>query len=162
MGNEGGAISGMDGADDNVADWFESDGVDDDLCTEEDRQFLAALRDHAIAARWPCDPDDTFVFHVDNRGRSELHVILTIQDAEWTRRLSSYGLVFGGSRIIGDRVHDQTYDFEERTDAAMEFSGSLDFLVARAAGWFESILSPRRDSPGTILARDEQTEMGQG
>jgi hypothetical protein len=148
------------GVDDDAADWFESDGVDDDLFTDADRQFLAALRERAIADGWPCEPDDTFVFHVDNRGRSELHVILTIGDAQWTRRLFTYGLVFDGSHVIGDRVHDQTYDFEGATEAAMEFSGPLAFLVDRAAEWFASILerrSPRKDSSG-----DGATGVGQG
>lgn len=121
--------------------WF--DLPDEELDSEADRIFLAALRARAESRGWACDPDDTQAFQFRNLDHDELKLVLTLGDFEQNEILFSYGLVFDGSRIFGDLVHDQTFDFELGTIAHVEAAGTPESLAERAAEWFEAIVGWR-------------------
>ena len=61
----------------------------------------------------------------------------------WLHVWLTCGLEFDGTRIAGgDVYHGIPFDREGlRIDAAMEHSGSVEFLVERAGEWFEWLLS---------------------
>jgi hypothetical protein len=121
---------------DEAARWFELDDDEDEDITETDRWFLAVLRQHAADGwRW-CDPDDTHAFHDHHR----LRMVLSVSDHGCATHLLTYGLAFDGDRIVGDRVHDQTWDFENATADRFEAEGSVPYLATRAERWLASIL----------------------
>lgn len=123
------------------ADWYD---LDEDtaaaLCGNADKEFLDALRHRARAANWSCDPDDTQARHFRERGHTALRVLLILGDEESSQHLLTFGLVFDGSRIVADEVHEQAYDFLTRTPARLEAAGRPADLAQAAAEWFETLL----------------------
>lgn len=129
---------GGDGAE--LSQWFERYDDDSEVpFSAAGVAFLAGLRARAVARRWPCHPGETASLLEYRNGL--LEVLLFLSDEETRRGLITFGLIFDGQRIVGDRVHDQVFDFEEPSEAAIEFSGSLDSLVERAGEWFEWLLT---------------------
>lgn len=119
--------------------WFEfyDDTVEVDPSSAADRAFLAGLRARAVSHVWPCDPDETFAYHAIDDDQHLLRV------GVWLHVWLTCGLEFDGTRIAGgDVYHGIPFDREGlRSDAAMEHSGSVEFLVERAGEWFEWLLS---------------------
>lgn len=128
-------------AEDEVIGWFELNDDGEDRCSEVDQRFLILLRDRAVADEWSCDPEDTMAFHIHNGDRGNLEVVMSLDDNDLPCHLFAFGIVFDGSRIVGDRVDGQTYRFHEPTSKAIEFTGTPEYLAERAVEWFESILS---------------------
>ena len=122
------------------ADWYE---LDDEaaaaLTTEADAVFLRVLRERAETSRWSCDPDDTQARHFREAENGGLRLLLILCDDESSSLLITFGLVFDGSRVVGDEVHSQTYEFLAATPAHLEASGSPAELAERAADWFEAL-----------------------
>jgi len=131
--------SGGPGPADDITEWFELDDYEGDNSSEADRQFLGILRERA--AGWAFEPEDTSAYHVWVIDRYELRVILDLSDHDARLHLLTYGVVFDGSRITGDRLHGQTHDFELPTADRIEDTGPVPYLAAKAARWFESILA---------------------
>jgi hypothetical protein len=118
--------------------WFEfyDDTIEVDPSTEADRAFLAGLRARAVANAWPCEPDDTWAYHAIDDDQHLLRV------GVWLQTWLTCGVEFDGMRIVGgETYHEIPFDFEGPTDAAMEFTGSVEFLVERAGEWFEWLVS---------------------
>jgi hypothetical protein len=127
-----------------VADpgWFEfyDDTIEADPGSAADRAFLAGLRARAVSYAWPCEPYDTWTYHAIGDDRHLLRVGVWLDDDENRRSLLTYGVEFDGTRIVGgESYHEIPFDLEGATE--LEFSGSVEFLVARAAEWFEWLLS---------------------
>lgn len=123
------------------ANWFDLDGDHDLPSTAADVAFLQALRGRATTHDWDCDSEETFGFHTREAGGLKLHVGLTFTDYELSKGLMTFVLTVDGHRVFGDQVSDQTYEFRDRTEAAVEFSGPQEQLAERAAEWFEDLLS---------------------
>jgi hypothetical protein len=121
--------------------WFEIDDFDEGRSTERDRRFLDLLRERAVADAWRCAPEETFAFITLFDGIHELMVGVTLGDSAARQHLLAFGVAFDGSRIIGDRVHDQTHDFERATPARFHDEGPVQHLAAVTARWFASILT---------------------
>jgi hypothetical protein len=128
------------GPDDEVMQWFELDDFDEDRSTEADQMFLELLRERAVADGWRIGPEASWAHITLFDGIHELWVGLSLDDDRARLLLMSFGVAFDGSRVIGDRVHDQTHDFEEPTPARFQDEGSVAYLAAATARWFESIL----------------------
>lgn len=128
------------GPDDEVMQWFELDDFDEGRSTEADQMFLDLLRERAVADGWRCAPEESFADITLFDGIHELRVVLSLGDDRARQHLMAFGVAFDGSRVIGDRVHDQTHDFEEATPARFQDEGSVAYLAAVTARWFESIL----------------------
>ena len=146
-----------------LEEWFDLDGDNGLPSSEADVTFLAALRARAVSHRWPYDWVDTYANHTYLNGDYVLTAGMLLCDAEKSRGLITFALFFDGKRIIGDQVHDQIHDFmydiRGPTEAAMEFSGTLEALVARAVEWFEWLLTwpiERREwfEDGTLVYRE--------
>lgn len=125
---------------DGVADqgWFEfyDDTIEADPSTDADRLFLAGLRARAVSHAWPCDPDDSWAYHAIEGDQHLLRVGVRL--ATWL----TCGVEFDGRHIVGGETYNEVpFDFEGPTDAAMEFTGSVESLVERAAEWFEWLVS---------------------
>lgn len=118
--------------------WFEfiDDTIEVHPSTEADRAFLAGLRARAAAKAWDCEPDDTWAYHEIDDGQHLLRV--TVWLATWL----TCGVEFDGTSLVGgETYHGIPFDFEGPTDAEMEFTGSVEFLVEQAGKWFEWLLS---------------------
>jgi hypothetical protein len=119
--------------------WFEfyDDTIEVDPSSVADRAFLAGLRARAVSHAWPCEPDDTWTYHAIDDDQHLLRV------GVWLDVWLTCGLEFDGTRIVGGDVYREIpFDLERlRPDAAMEHSGSVEFLVERAGEWFEWLLS---------------------
>lgn len=120
------------------AAWFEfyDDSITVDPSSDADRAFLAGLRARAVSQGWPVQGWDTWAYHDLDDGRHLLRV------GVWVANWLTFGVEFDGSGIRGDAVHHEIpFDIERPTEAAMEHTGSVEFLVQRAAEWFEWLLS---------------------
>lgn len=113
--------------------WFEDDG---DL-GEADRAFAAALRIRATS--WPADPTST---RIDSPQLGHALIAwLDVDDPGSNLSLMTVGVHLKGSRLRGDKLHNQLFTLpEEPTSLALEASGNPQKLANRAADWFESIL----------------------
>jgi hypothetical protein len=126
---------------DRVADpgWFEfyDDTIEVDPSSVAGRAFLAGLRARAVSHAWPCDPYDTWTYHAIDDDQHLLRV------GVWLHVWLTCGLEFDGTRIVGGDVYSEIpFDLEGlHPDAAMEHSGSVEFLMERAVEWFEWLLS---------------------
>lgn len=129
----------VDGAPD--PEWFEfyDDTIAVDPSSAADRAFLAGLRARAVSQGWPCEPYDTWTYHAIGH-QHLLRVGVWLDDDENQRSLLTYGVEFDGARIVGGECYHEI-PFDRKGAAELEFSGSVEFLVARAAEWFEWLLS---------------------
>lgn len=130
----------VDGAAD--SGWFEfyDDTIEFHPSSAADSAFLAGLRARAASHAWACEPSDTWTYHAVDGDRHLLRVGVWLDDDENRRALLTYGVEFDGTRIVGgESYHDIPFDLEGPTE--LEFSGSVEFLVERAAEWFEWLLS---------------------
>ncbi len=121
--------------------WFDLDGDRGLPSSAADVAFLRALRERAMTREWDCDSEETFGFHAPHGDGLILVVGLSFTDYETSKALMTFALTFNGNRVFGDRVHDQTYEFTGRTEAAFEYSGPGEQLADRAAEWFEELLT---------------------
>lgn len=153
--------------------WFEfyDDTITVDPSSAADRVFLAGLRARAVSHTWSCDPGDTWAYHELDDGQHLLRVGMWLDDDDDEHRAGLYtcGVEFNGTRVIGgDAYHDIPFDLDAHSAGSIEFSGTVEALVDRAAEWFEWMLSrpiERRDwleSGQLVCRRWVMADTGQG
>ena len=122
-------------------DWFEywDDSLEEEPLSEAERVFLTGLRARAAAGTWPCDPADTLSYH---HGAGRLLAGVHLDDPVSHHALLSFGVVFDGTQIMGNRIDfAEPFHFRASDHAAMQHRGSPASLVNEAAEWFEWLMS---------------------
>ncbi|MGW8887116.1 hypothetical protein [Streptomyces sp. NPDC055749] len=119
--------------------WFEIED-DEDQFSKDELEFVTELRSRATAAGWAADPDDSAVVPALGNVRRELLVVLYVVDEAAKQHLFTAGVFFDGTRVVGDRVHDQMLTLEGG-GTALRATGTPPELARRTADWFAEVLS---------------------